>query len=182
MTVTPTLTSDLQQDILRRFSQNGQFERVAKERIAAYVTAHSEVRTHLQSLNTLLQPYSMHFGFRVFDEIVSFLAAAEENGLFGDLGASTAAFDAAVLMKVLPKFHGSRGKLEAPLRAVLAWCVNPLAPDIGPIALKLDQCESPHAAMQFLEQVQQNSTYPKTTARVARMVWALYTDGFASFG
>jgi hypothetical protein len=180
MTAAPNLTPHLRQDILRQFSQNGTFQHVAKERIAAYVDAHPEVRDHLQSLNTLLQPYSMHFGFRVFDEIVSFLAAAEENDLFGDLGEATAAFDAAVLMKVLPKFHGSRGKLEAPLRAVLAWCVNPTAPDVASIAAKLDQCESGHAAMQILNQ--QTYQYPNTAARVQRMIWALYTDGFASFG
>jgi hypothetical protein len=180
MTAVPSLTPQLQQDILQQFSQNGQFQRVAKDRIAAYVAAHPEVRDHLQSLNTLLQPYSMHFGFRVFDEIVSFLAAADENALFDDLGDARAAFDAAVLMKVLPKFHGSRGKLEAPLRAVLAWCVNPTAPDIAPIASKLDQCESGQAAMQALSQL--TYQYERTAARVARMVWALYTDGFASFG
>lgn len=179
-TTSPALTPELKHDILRRFSQDGQFPRVAKERISAYVDEHPEVRDHLQSLNTLLQPYSMHFGFRVFDEIVAFLATADENGLFDDLGDATAAFDAAVLMKVLPKFHGSRGKLEAPLRAVLAWCVNPLAPDIAPIASKLDQCESGQAAMLILNQ--QTYLYPRTAARVSRMVWALYTDGFASFG
>lgn len=84
--------------------------------------------------------------------------------------------------KVLPKFHGSRGKLEAPLRAVLAWCVNPIAPDVAPIVAELDQCESGNAAMQILNQQQQIAQYPNTAARVARMAWALYTDGFASFG
>ena len=83
-------------------------------------------------------------------------------------------------MKVLPKFHGSRGKLEAPLRAVLAWCVDPMTPDSALIASKLDQCESGQAAMQTLNQI--NYQYPRTAARVTRMIWALYTDGFASFG
>jgi hypothetical protein len=36
-------------------------------------------------------------------------------GFFDDFGPDglDAAFDAAVLMKVLPKFHGTRGKLRA---------------------------------------------------------------------
>jgi hypothetical protein len=34
--------------------------------------------------------------------------------------------------------------------------------------------------MQILDQIAYQ--YPRTAARVARMVWALYTDGFASFG
>ncbi len=179
-TTAPSLTPQLQADMLQRFSQNGQFQRIAKERITAYIDAHPEVRDHLQALNMLLQPYTMHFGFRVFDEIVSFLAAAEENALFDTLGTSTAAFDAAVLMKVLPKFHGSRNKLEAPLRAVLAWCIDPTNPDVMPLATKLDQCDSASAVVQLLRQ--QTYLYPHTAARIRRMFWSIYTDGFASFG
>ena len=79
-----------------------------------YVTTHPEIRDRLQTLKDLLRPHDLHFGYRVFDEIVAFLAAAESNKLYDDLDGFEAAFDAAVLMKVLPKFHGSRGRLEAP--------------------------------------------------------------------
>ena len=63
-------------------------------------------------------------------------------------------------MKVLPKFHGSRARLEEPLRRVLAWCVNP---------------DKPH-----LEQVS-DPLYPRTQARPARLLRDLERDGFAAF-
>ncbi len=42
-------------------------------------------------------------------------------------------------MKVLPKFHGGRSKLEAPLRAVLAWCVDPEQPATQQVAEVLER-------------------------------------------
>jgi len=63
----------------------------------------------LNELNWALQPYNHHFGSRVFDEIMMFIFNSQENKMYEDLDS---AFDQAVLMKVLPKFHGSRGKLE----------------------------------------------------------------------
>jgi hypothetical protein len=39
------------------------------------------------------------------------------------------ALDYAVLMKVLPKFHGPRQKLETPLREVLKWAAKDSAPE-----------------------------------------------------
>ena len=88
--------------------------RVEKPTIMAYVTTHPEIRDRLQTLKDLLRPHDLHFGYRVFDEIVAFLAAAESNKLYDDLDGAEAAFDATVLMKVLPKFHGSRSRLETP--------------------------------------------------------------------
>ena len=110
---------------------------------------------------------------------MSFLDAAERNGLFADLG-DGAAFDAAVLMKVLPKFHGSRGKLEAPLRAVLAWCVDPDAPAQDAIADALRQIEAGDDVGDVLSRI--TFRYPVTAERARRMLRSLYTDGFAAFG
>jgi hypothetical protein len=123
-------------------------------------------------LNGLLTPYTLHFGYRVFDEIVTFLSIAESNGMFAEIGGADPAFDAAVLMKVLPKFHGSRSKLERPLLAVLAWCVNPDAPDISSLeAANGDTTLSVVAPM-----------LPRTAGRVERMLRELCTEGFTAFG
>ena len=68
----------------------------------------------------------MHFGYRVFAEIMAFVDLGMKNELFNGFNESTdtlvTTFDAAVLMKVLPKFHGSRARLEGPLTKVLG-CV-----------------------------------------------------------
>ena len=174
------VSGQLQRALLHQFTDNGRFRRVDKARIAGHVAAHPRVRDELQRLNAQLQRFSMHFGYRVFDEIVSFLAAAEQNGLFADMGGASEAFDAAVLMKVLPKFHGSRGKLEAPLRAILGWCLNPAAPAGEAIAKELEHVESGLDAVTRLSSL--HYAYQRTAERVIRMLHALYTDGFASFG
>ena len=146
----------------------------------AYVTTHPEIRDRLQTLNDLLRPHDLHFGYRVFDEIVAFLAAAESNKLYDDLDGAEAAFDAAVLMKVLPKFHGSRSRLEKPLCAVLAWCVNPGAPDVKAVEDALQDVDPDKTVQQAM--ASSLFLYPKTAERVQRMLARLYTDGFAAFG
>jgi 5-methylcytosine-specific restriction endonuclease McrBC GTP-binding regulatory subunit McrB len=156
---TAGLTDAERQALLHAFTRGGRFARIDKTEIATYVGAHPEARDQLQMLNAALTPFTMHFGYRVFDEIVTFLAAAEENKLFDDLGPH-AAFDAAVLMKVLPKFHGSRRKLDAPLRAVLGWCGGAW-PEVS---------DSPQPR------------FPRTAARVQRMLRDLEIDGFTAFG
>jgi hypothetical protein len=163
----PDLAEAERQAILEDFSQEGRFARIEKDRIAAYVAAHLEVRDRLQRLNELLRPHDLHFGYRVFDEIVSFLAAAKKNGLYAEQGGLEAAFDAAVLMKVLPKFHGSRGKLEGPLRALLGWCRGEESPEIQ--------------ALEDVWQDEEGCRYPQTAQRVRRMLRALADTGFAAF-
>jgi 5-methylcytosine-specific restriction protein B len=135
-------------------------------------------------LNESLRPYELHFGYRVFDEIVTFLIAAEDNGLFEPIGGLEAALDAAVLMKVLPKFHGSRGRLEAPLKQVLAWCVDPEHSDAsqveGVLQKELNQHDDPRRALDAVSNTLV-LRFPRTAAKVQRMLWHLYTTGFAAF-
>jgi 5-methylcytosine-specific restriction endonuclease McrBC GTP-binding regulatory subunit McrB len=166
--------------ILKDFARNDKFARVEKPTIMAYVTTHPEIRDRLQTLKNLLRPYDLHFGYRVFDEIVAFQVAAESNKLYDDQGGAEAAFDAAVLMKVLPKFHGSRSRLETPLSAVLAWCVNPGAPDVKAVEDALRDVGSDKTVQQAIES--SLFLYPKTAERVQRMLARLHMDGFAAFG
>ena len=171
------------QAILEDFGNGGTFVRISKEVIGEYVREHPEVRERLQKLSELLRPHELHFGYRVFDEIVSFLDAAERNGLYEDLGGAEAAFDAAVLMKVLPKFHGSRGKLEAALKKVLAWCLNPDRPAVDDVERTIQgqgrESMDGGAAVEALAEL--GYTYQQTAGRVLRMLRALYETGFAAF-
>ncbi len=181
---TPTPITDLndtqRQTLLQTFTNNGAFARIDKAEIAAYVADHPDAREHLRALNALLHPYDMHFGYRVFDEIIAFLLNAEHNSLYDTLSGDDPAFDAAVLMKVLPKFHGSRGKLEQPLKQVLAWCLDPDAPSEETITDTFKDLETGGEVAQTLANL--NYRYPRTATRVQRMLWALYTSGFAAFG
>ena len=117
----------------------------------------------------------------MFDEIIAFLLNAERNSLYDNtLPGDDPAFDAAVLMKILPKFHGSRGKLEQPLKQVLAWCLDPDAPSEETITDTFKDLETGGDVTQTLANL--NYRYPRTATRVQRMLWALYTSGFAAFG
>ena len=155
------------QGLLKEFTRDNTFVRIDKEEIKAFVQTHPEFPLKLQSLNQKLQPYTMHFGYRVFDEIMMFLKNAEANGMKD-------AFDHAVLMKVLPKFHGSRGKLEKPLVVVLVWCAKIKSLDAEPVKKALSDPE--------VEIILEDWECPATASRVLRMLQSLNSTGFASFG
>jgi energy-coupling factor transporter ATP-binding protein EcfA2 len=177
--VVDAATSDA---LLRQFSRDGKFARVEKDVIADYARI-EEIKAQLQTLNDLLCLHDLHFAYRVFDEFVTFLVAAESNKLYDDQDGAEAAFDAAVLMKVLPKFHGSRSRLEKPLCAVLAWCFNPETPDVKAVEDALRDVGPDKTVQQAIESsLFLYSKYPKTAERVQRMLARLYMDGFAAFG
>ena len=75
----------------------------------------------LKELNEILQPYQMHFGYRVVNEILLYLKNAAKSG--ADLKVPEA-FDFQIKQKILPKFHGSRNKLEEPLKEIQEFCIK----------------------------------------------------------
>ena len=169
----------MRSDFLMNFALDGRFHRVDKGDIGAILRDNPQFRTHLTTLNEILRPHDFQFGYRTFDEIMAFVHTAAETGAFTKLGGLNAAFDAAVLMKVLPKFHGTRSRLEAPLLDVLAWCEEPENPVLQ------------HRQPQSYADTDGNSVQPEPTVpyqyaytarRVRRMLRALHHSGFASFG
>jgi len=94
------------------------------------VRSEKSIFDELKELNQILQPYDLHFGYRVLDEIALFIKyATNAPEVVGKLDkdkeqALKYAVDFAVFMKVLPKFHGPRQKLERPLWLVLNWCLE----------------------------------------------------------
>jgi len=82
------------------------------------------IKDELINLNQILEPHDLHFGYRVLDEIALFIKyAIHAPDIVGKLPPEKV-LDFAVLMKVLPKFHGPRQKLERPLWLVLGWCLK----------------------------------------------------------
>lgn len=178
----------LTERLLPVFTRNGRFGIVDKSEIRAFVAAHPEYRSHLDRLKNLLQPYDLHFAYRVFDEIISFCANARANGLWADLGGLETAFDCAVLMKVLPKFHGPRGKLEQPLRNILAWTLSPdslghAIEQVKELTKDADTCLKLRRQLDAYVSGQDSTAfrYPHTARKVVRMLQALHASGFASF-
>jgi 5-methylcytosine-specific restriction endonuclease McrBC GTP-binding regulatory subunit McrB len=88
------------------------------------VRSEKSIFDELKELNQILQPYDLHFGYRVLDEIALFIKYATNAPIEVGKLCPEQALDFAVLMKVLPKFHGPRQKLERPLWLVLNWCLE----------------------------------------------------------
>src|SRR5699024_8223078 len=106
------------QQFLEIFSQNGVFPQIRKNEIREFVSANEDIRRSIQTLNSNLANYRFHFGYRVFDEIMQFLANAEANEMYDDDG-HVIALDSAAFMKVLPKFSGSEARVGLPLAALI---------------------------------------------------------------
>jgi hypothetical protein len=178
-----TLNDETRRALAGAFTRQGGFAIVDKNRVADFVADHPVYRDHLAALNERLKPYDLHFAYRVFDEIMAFLDNVEAAPWADGFAGLDDAFDTAVLMKVLPKFHGSRGRLLEPLRAVLAWARQ--SADIEPIetaeaCLKLRQALDEQLAGSRSEEAAA-FVYPRTAHKVVRMLGRLHDTGFASF-
>ncbi len=168
--------------LLSAFTRGNRFARIEKELVASTVQVHPGLRQALQALNDLLAPQHMHFGYRVFDEIITFVALALQHGT---LGSPESALDAAVMMKVLPKFNGGREKLWVPLVKVACWTVNPHDPESAMEewrAATLGGRPESEATLTQVRSFLQDRPTSLTAARVLRMLGDLERDGFTAFG
>ena len=92
----------------------------------------------LLQLHGILEREHRHFGYRVANEIARFVNLARRQATDSD-EATKAAFDLALLQKVLPKFHGTQQELEDLLTRLFDFAVY--GEDRGPRrsdAVKLD--------------------------------------------
>jgi hypothetical protein len=114
-------------DLPTDFVRGGHFAGVDKRDVYAQAHEEPEVLELLADLNARLGSVGLEFGYRVVDEILQFLAALREaplsDGLPRDEPGDTA-FDAALRMKVLPKFHGPFRPLAPGLDAIRTWAVE----------------------------------------------------------
>jgi len=120
------IAEEIRGKILEDLRNGGKFCAVVadKDEVKKALQDLGDKKTDLEELNDTLQPYDLHFGYRVLDEIALFVKnATQAPDVVGKLGEDEA-IDYAVLMKVLPKFHGPRQKLEKPLREVLRWALR----------------------------------------------------------
>jgi len=106
--------------LLADFTRQGRFAQITKADVAAWGRSRREYVALLDELNQALLPHDLGFGYRVVDEILAFMGALRESPLRHALSEDEA-FDAAVMMKVLPKFHGPLNRVKAPLEAVMDW-------------------------------------------------------------
>lgn len=119
----------------------------------------------LQNLLAILKEYNLHFGYRVANELSRFvnLAAAE----LADIKLNDA-LDIQILQKILPKLHGTRAKLEAPLGSLIAFCHDQNVP-ISEEQMKMDRSGDSEAR------------FPRSARKIAQMQHQLSIQGYVSF-
>jgi 5-methylcytosine-specific restriction endonuclease McrBC GTP-binding regulatory subunit McrB len=181
-------------EILADLRNGGKFCAVVadKEKVKEALQKLGGKKTELEKLNRTLQPYDLHFGYRMLDEIALFVQNATQapNDVVGKLSEDEA-LDYAVLMKVLPKFHGPRQKLEKPLWQVLNWCLKDGVGDgsVSPQKVwkqitgeeKQPSGDDIAAQLRDWDNIVGKFRYPNTAKKVLQMLRQLYETGFASF-
>ena len=136
-------------------------------------TGLKEQQLLLTKMNQLLAKHELHFGYRVAGEIMKYVRSAMAAGMDGNC-----AFDLQIRQKVLPKFHGSRGKLEDALLDLLSLTtgMTSFREDEGD-----DELEWIIERLLKSEDGLKGVPYPESAKKVARMVRDLRRDGFVSF-
>ncbi|WP_456394816.1 hypothetical protein [Thermococcus sp.] len=146
----------------------------------------------LKQLNSALKPYDLHFGYRVVDEIALFFQNAEESWekKIVEFNDEDEIFDLALLMKVLPKFHGNRKKLEKPLLIALKMAKegklngNEAKKKAEELWNELFGERTSSNRVETIVREMENTedyTYKHTARKTLRMLRQLYEIGFASF-
>ena len=112
--------ADAPLDLLTSNSSGGGDWKPTREDWVEFSEETGEHREALLRLHRILEAEHRHFGYRVANEIARFVNLAREQAADADM-AVDAAFDLALLQKVLPKFHGTQQELgslleELPLR------------------------------------------------------------------
>ncbi len=172
----PSLDEAGKRAMLAEFTRGSRFAWIDKGEVAAAIVAHPEIRVHLQSLNGLLKRNRFHFGYRIFDEIAQYLHNNDQNGMMP----FPEAFDAAVFMKVLPKFAGSRSRLRAPLLSLLAWAIDPALPPTKETVTSFETHMD--GKSEALRARVDGAALPRVASRALQMLETVESDGFVSFG
>jgi 5-methylcytosine-specific restriction protein B len=158
------------EELKKDFTDNGAFAIIDKDKIKEFFKeeGNREYLHKLEKINKILKKFNLHFGYRVFDEIVMFLYNSQSSLFqFENLDE---AFDLAVKMKVLPKFHGTRQKLEQPVKELLKEFCEIEDPD-GLIDNGIPTWET----------IKEKTQYVYTAHKLLEMLYRLKTQGFASF-
>jgi 5-methylcytosine-specific restriction enzyme B len=126
-------------------------------------------RNPFQELLDRLKAYNLHFGYRVVNEMSRFVWIAQE--ACGDHFELSDAIDIQILQKVLPKFHGTQGKLEQPLSDLLHFCFDETSGGGKPSEDLLQKAQN----------MDNDASYPRSARKIARMINNLKIQGYTSF-
>lgn len=185
----------LRNDIAEDLVNGGRYYRYGKDDVKKALEALGNFKDGLKSLNDVLLPYDLGFAYRVVDEIAIFLDNwRNKKDFLPNINEDTAK-DLAIMMKVLPKFHGPKGKVEVPLLEVLKWSLEDKEKtkvegkttweeiyetlfEGGEIR---EEVMTPRKILQQWQQHSEKFRYPFTAKKVLEMLARLYETGFTSF-
>ena len=152
-----------------------------------------KLRAWLLSLNEILEHEGRHFGYRVANEIARFVTLANEQ-TSGSTDALRAAFDIAVLEKVLPKLNGTQQELHEPIRGLFGFALDPDGKlnhdpdDLTPVdgGYSKRQTEGKKSATESETQGEHEDglvtpALPRTARKLWRMARRLRQRGFVSY-
>ena len=122
----------------------------------------------IAELLNILKKYNLHFGYRVVNEISRFTCLSKE---FLEKFSLNEAIDIQILQKILPKFHGTQGKLEEPLRDIFYFCYDNTHQN-GTI---------PDEMLEKAAEFDEKAIFPRSAQKIARMIKNLKSQGYTSF-
>jgi hypothetical protein len=129
--------------------------------------------------DAFLAPAGLGVGYRARDEAALFVlhAVATPRAFRSRGGAAVDPLDLALFMKLLPRIEGGRPAIRVALLGLLGWAWDGIPrrdeTDAAPVLDAWEEAGRPLALAA--------ARFPRTAARLARMVEALLMDGYASF-
>ncbi|MCY3546900.1 MAG: hypothetical protein OXH49_08450 [Gemmatimonadetes bacterium] len=167
-------------DLLRSGSSGGDWK-PGREDWMEFSKGTPENHAALLELHSILEEQHRHFGYRVANEIARFVNLARQQA--EDPGAAAdAAFDLALLQKVLPKFHGTQQELESLLKEIFQFAVyGGDHGSKGKQSVKVDDWNVVAGRLTASSADAKPPAYPRTGAKVLRMLQRLQDRGFTSF-
>jgi len=227
------LLSNKQQErtllIVDDFTRGFNYAKIDLEYIKLFLEIDSKYDGELIKINDILKPYSLHFGNRVYNEIMMFTSNAKYGIYVGKKPAGAGnndlieidwlgiekfstceeAFDLAVRMKILPKFHGTKQALEVPIMKLIGeFCEVETAGrqqqqqqqkivysdeaknlrlyntnnDLDILEMPVLEVDKNSGVLKLkISGNEYTAKYPHTACKLFEMLYKLRTNGFASF-
>lgn len=136
----------------------------------------------MKTIFNLLKEFDAEFGYRTLKEASRYLYFSE-GGSGEDISPEDyqKAMDEIILQKILPKLHGSRGKLEGLLRALTYYCRTTEREGILKQALEQSAATSPSLDQMAAELGGETAHYEGSHTKLCKMCRKLAQNSFVSF-
>ncbi|MDD7374470.1 MAG: AAA family ATPase [Sarcina ventriculi] len=137
---------------------------------------HGEYFDDIIRINSILEPVSFNFGYRVLNEISFYIYNVTNNST--DLNNIKIATDLQILQKILPKIYGNFETLWIPLTKILLVCLEESKDKYNSTNIAYDSYKvSRDTILKNLN----SSKYPRTVKKIIFMLDNLANKGFTSY-